>query len=101
MTSKADALVIDSGTGPRRVQLRDYLDATLETRSTASEYGWIKALREIEVDGQPLRRRFTLRGDSLWWFAELYLHKQQVILGVFRTILALERLIERAMARFI
>ena len=95
MTSKADVLVIDSGTGPRRVQLRDYLDATLETQSTAFEYGWIKALREIEVDGQPLRRRFTLRGDSLWWFAELYLHKQQVILGLFRTIAALERLIER------
>jgi hypothetical protein len=95
MTSKADVLVIDSGTGPRRVRLRDYLDATLETRSAASEYGWIKTLREIEVDGQPLRRRFTLRGDSLWWFAELYLHKQQVILGLFRTILALERLIER------
>lgn len=95
MTSKADVLVIDSGTGPRRVQLRDYLDTTLETQSTASEYGWIKALREIEVDGQPLRRRFTLRGDSLWWFAELYLHKQQVILGLFRTIAALERLIER------
>jgi hypothetical protein len=95
MTSTADVLVIDSGTGPRRVRLRDYLDATLETRSAASEYGWIKALREIEVDGQPLRRRFTLRGDSLWWFAELYLHKQQVILGLFRTISALERLIER------
>ena len=25
-------------------------------------------------------RRFTLRGDSLWWFAELYLHKEQAIL---------------------
>ena len=95
MTGEADVLVVDSGTGPRRVQLRDYLDATLETRSTASEYGWIKALRHLEVEGQPLRRRFTLRGDSLWWFAELYLHKQQVILGLFRTIAALERLIER------
>jgi hypothetical protein len=90
-----DALIVDSGTGPRRVQLRDYLDATLETTSAASEYGWIKALRQLEVDGVPLRRRFTLRGDSLWWFAELYLHKQQVVLGLFRTVAALERLIER------
>jgi hypothetical protein len=92
---RVDVLVVDSGTGPRRVRLRDYLDATLETRSTASEYDWIKALRRLEVDGQPFRRRFTFRGDSLWWFAELYLHKQQVILGLFRTISALERLIER------
>ena len=24
----------------------------------------------------PLRERFTYRGDSLWWFAELFLHKR-------------------------
>ena len=31
------------------------------------------------VDGTAFRSRFTLRGDSLWWFAELYLHKEQAI----------------------
>ncbi len=90
-----DVLVVDSGTGARRVRLRDYLDADAEERATVSEREWIKRLRHLSVDGQPLRRRFTLRGDSLWWFAELYLHKQQVVLGVFRTIAALDRMLER------
>ena len=45
---------------------------------------WIKGLRHARVDGVTLRRRFTVRGDSLWWFAELYLHKQQVILSTLR-----------------
>lgn len=90
-----DTLIIDTGTGTRQVRLRDYVDPAAETRSIASEYAWIKALRHLDIEGRPLRRRFTLRGDSLWWFAELYLHKQQVVLGLFRTIGALERMIER------
>jgi hypothetical protein len=90
-----DAIVLGRGTAARRVQLRDYLDPQLEARSVAAEYAWIKRLRHLTVEGQPLRRRFTLRGDSLWWFAELYLHKQQAILGLFRTIATIERLLER------
>ena len=39
----------------------------------------------------PLRRRFTFRGDSLWWFAELYLHKEQAILALFEIVAALRR----------
>jgi hypothetical protein len=89
-----DAIVLGRGTAARRVRLRDYLDPQLEARSVAAEYGWIKRLRHLTVDGQSLRRRFSLRGDSLWWFAELYLHKQQAILGLCRTIAAIERLIE-------
>ena len=40
---------------------------------TTRRYAWIKALRHLRVDGVPFRSRFTLRGDSLWWFAELCL----------------------------
>ena len=90
-----DAIVLGRGPAARRVRLRDYLDPQLESAAIASEYAWIKRLRHLTVDEQPLRRRFSLRGDSLWWFAELYLHKQQAILGLFRTIAAIERLIER------
>src|SRR6186997_2081515 len=90
-----DAVTVESGAGTRRVRLRDYLDRAAEERAIASERDWIKALRHVIVDGQPFRRRFTFRGDSLWWFAELYLHKQQVVRGLFRTIAALECLIER------
>src|SRR5918992_3969181 len=88
-------LLVESGTGPRRVHLSQYLDAAASETAAAEAYAWIKSLRHARVDGQPLRRRFTLRGDSLWWFAELYLHKQRAILGIFRTIAAAETLIER------
>jgi hypothetical protein len=90
-----DVISIDSGTGARRVRLSDYLQPDAEERAMAAEHDWIKRLRHLLVDGRPLRRRFALRGDSLWWFAELYLHKQQVVLDLFRTIAALDRLIER------
>lgn len=88
-------LLVESGTGPRRVHLSEYLDAAASERAADDAYSWIKSLRHARVDGVPLRRRFTVRGDSLWWFAELYLHKQRVVVGVFRTIAALEALIER------
>ncbi len=90
-----DELMIHGAGGPRRVQLADYLDGRAEEGAIASEHAWIKGLRQLNVDGVPLRRRFTYRGDSLWWFAELYLHKQQVVLDTYRTIAALEALIAR------
>ncbi len=90
-----DTVLVDSGTGARRVRLADYLDAAAEERAADCEYGWIKRLRLLNVDGAPMRRRFTFRGDSLWWFSELYLHKEQVVLNLFRAIAALERVIEQ------
>lgn len=90
-----DLVSIDTGSGTRRVQLIDYLDAAAEEAAKTSEHQWIKTLRHLDVDGQPLRRRFTFHGDSLWWFTELYLHKQQVVLNIHRTIAALEALVER------
>jgi hypothetical protein len=88
-------LDVDSGTGPRRVDLRAYLDAAGEERAHEDAYAWIKALRHARIDGVPFRTRFTFRGDSLWWFAELYLHKEQAILHVLRTLTAFDALIER------
>ena len=88
-------MVIDSGSGPRRVELAAYLDAAAEEAAHDAEYAWIKQLRHARVDGRPLRQRFTLRGDSLWWFTEIYLHKQQVIVDAHRVILAVESLIDR------
>jgi hypothetical protein len=85
---------IDSGTGARRVRLGEYLDAAAEERTAVEAHAWIKAIRHLDVGGQPLRRRFTLRDDSLWWFAELYLHKQRTILQTFRIVAAVDRVIE-------
>jgi hypothetical protein len=86
-------LMIDTGTGPRRVRLADYLDGDAEEHATAAAHAWIKTLRTARVDGVPLRRRFLFRDDSLWWFAELYLHKRRVILEMHRALAALERLL--------
>jgi hypothetical protein len=94
-----DVLFVERAAGSQRVRLDEYLDPAAEQRASTAEYEWIKQLRHLDVDGQPLRRRFTLRGDSLWWFSELYLHKQQTMLNVFRTIAALATLLAREQPR--
>src|SRR5690242_1357749 len=88
-------LDVDSGSGTRRIDLLSFLDADAEERAHAEEYAWIKALRHARVDGEPLRSRFTYRGDSLWWFAELYLHKDRGILDTLRILAAFDALVER------
>lgn len=87
-------LEVDSGSGSRRVELGSYLDPQREERAHDEAYAWIKAVRHLRVDGVPFRSRFTVRGDSLWWFAELYLHKRQAILEVLRTLAAFDSLVE-------
>jgi hypothetical protein len=89
------ALDVESGAGPRRVDLLSYLDAAREERAHEDAYAWIKAVRHLRVGGEPFRSRFTFRGDSLWWFAELYLHKEQAILNVLRVLSAFDALVER------
>jgi len=88
-------LTLTAGNGRKTVDLSGYLDAAGEERAQADAIAWIKGLRHALVDGVPMRRRFTCRGDSLWWFTELYLHKHQAILGLLRTIAALDALIAR------
>jgi hypothetical protein len=88
-------LLVDTGTGPRPIVLDDYLDAAREEQASLNAYAWIKEVRHARIDGQPLRRQFTVRGDSLWWFTELYLHKRQAILSIFRLIAALDRMLEQ------
>ncbi len=91
-----DALfLVQSGTQTKEVELHRYLDRAAEEQAVTESLTWIKQLRHASVDGVPLRRRFIYRDDSLWWFAELYLHKQQVITHLFRAIAALEALIAR------
>src|SRR4051794_30039353 len=88
-------LTLHVGPATRRVTLDTYLSGPDEEQAARSANAWIKSLRHLSVDGIPLRRRFTHREDSLWWFAELYLHKQQVVLQMFRTIAALDALLTR------
>ena len=86
---------IDSGTGPRHIRLAAYLDPEREEAAACETNDWIKSLRHARVDGATFRERFTYRGDSLWWFAELYLHKERTILSLVRAAHAVEALIER------
>jgi hypothetical protein len=88
-------LSCESGSTRRDIRLDDYLDASIADQATQDALAWIKRVRIARVDGRTLRQRFTFRGDSLWWFAELYLHKQQVIAHLFRTIAALDALVAR------
>ena len=71
-----------------------YLSPAAEEAAHENAYAWIKGLRGLVVDGAPFRDRFTVRGDSLWWFTELYLHREQVILDIHRAHAALAALIE-------
>ncbi len=51
---------------------------------------WIKTLRLVRYDGRTMRQRFRYRGDSLWWFTEIYLHKMKHLERAIATLLALE-----------
>ncbi len=56
---------------------------------------WIKRLRLVPYGGRPMRERFTYRGDSLWWFTELYLHKMKKLDRAVAVTLALDAARER------
>lgn len=79
----------------REVSLDTYLDAHAIEASERDANAWIKRLRHARVDGVPLRDRLMYRGDSLWWFVELYLHKQRTVVSAYRAIHALETLVAR------
>jgi hypothetical protein len=81
--------------GTHAAVLSAYLDARAEERAQDRAREWIKALRAVRVDGHSMRARFTAGQDSLWWFTEIYLHKEQAILTVMRTFSALDALVER------
>ena len=51
---------------------------------------WIKRLRLVPYGRQSMRERFTYRGDSLWWFTELYLHKMKKLDRAVAVTLALD-----------
>ena len=99
MTSSADALVlVRTGLSTRRVRLADCLDAAGRERAARRANAWIKRVRHARIDGLPFRERFTYRGDSLWWFAELYLHKEQTVLALLQAIEAGTALLGQAPA---
>ena len=88
------AITIITKNGKRTVSLASYLAPADEASAHRDAHTWIKELRHASVDGRGFRQRFTMRGDSLWWFTEIYLHKQRAPLDIHRVIAATGALIE-------
>ena len=83
-------------------ELRAWLSPAQLDQAPADANDWIKTFRHAEYDGRSMRDRFVYRGDSLWWFTELYLHKTRVMESAVSTIIALESaLAETVPARLI
>jgi len=78
------------GTG-QRVALSDLLTGTARDETRDLTNRWIKSLRLVRYGTTTMRERFTYRGDSLWWFTELYLHKVRHLEEAVATIVALDR----------
>ena len=88
-------LIVRTSSGSHRMSLASYLTPAAVEGAHERSYNWIKALRNLEIDGEPFREKFTIRGDSLWWFTEIYLHREQVVLDIHRCIAALNELLAR------
>jgi len=76
------------------IDLDDYGAGAIADEAAGRANAWIKSLRHVDVAGRPLRDRFHYRGDSLWWFAELFLHKEGVVDALWRTALTLDAVCE-------
>lgn len=87
-------VLLHANGGTRQVSLAGYLDSAAEEAAAIEANSWIKSLRHARVDGASFRERFTYSGDSLWWFAELYLHKERAVLALHRAIKAATALID-------
>ena len=72
------------------IDLDDYGAGAIADEAAGRANAWIKSLRHVDVAGRSLRDRFHYRGDSLWWFAELFLHKEGVVDALWRTALTLD-----------
>jgi len=92
MSTRGD-LLVRHGRAAHVVRLADHLSPEAADAAESAANRWIKQLRSARVDAVPLRDRFLLRGDSLWWFTELYLHKRRVIARAFAARSAVTNLI--------
>lgn len=89
-------LIVVTKRGRTRVALADYLSPADAEAAEAGGNQWIKQLRGLAIDSENFRDRFTFRGDSLWWFTELYLHKQRTAAQILATAAATRALLADA-----
>ncbi len=88
-------VVVAHGGARRDVSLGAFLSPEAAERAAERANRWIKGVRHLRLDGLAFRDRFTYRGDSLWWFAELYLHKLQAVLMWHERLEAIDALVAR------
>jgi hypothetical protein len=87
-------LALERGGRVETIDLDEYGAGAIADEAAGRANAWIKSLRHVDVAGRSLRDRFHYRGDSLWWFAELFLHKEGVVDAVWRTALTLDAVCE-------
>jgi hypothetical protein len=85
--------VVSGHGASKAVDLEPYLPSDAAERAEREANRWIKSLRRARVGSVELRDRFLFRGDSLWWFAELYLHKRRIVARALRAAGAFDALL--------
>lgn len=84
-----------SGAGSRVDRdLNAFLTPALRERARDDANQFIKRLRLVAYGTDTMRTRFTYRGDSLWWFTELYLHKMRRIDTAISAVHALDAAVQ-------
>jgi hypothetical protein len=86
---------VGSGGAGHELDIASLLSADTQDRVRAEANRWIKRLRLVPYGDVSMRERFTYRGDSLWWFTEIYLHKMRRLEDALATIFMLEAAVER------
>jgi hypothetical protein len=86
----ASLTCVTAGGAETSADLLSYLTPDLRDAARTETNRWIKSFRLVRFDGQSMRERFTYRGDSLWWFTELYLQKMRRLDAAVAGVLALE-----------
>jgi hypothetical protein len=79
----------------QRLETAALLSPVLQERVRVDANAWIKRLRLVRYGEVSMRECFTYRGDSLWWFTEIYLHKMRRLEDALATVFALESAIEQ------
>lgn len=74
----------------QRVDATTWHSPTIQERVRVEANAWIKRLRLVGYGEASMREQFTYRGDSLWWFTEVYLHKMRQLEDALATVFALE-----------
>jgi hypothetical protein len=90
---------IGSGGAGRALDTASLFSADTQDRVRVEANRWIKRLRLVPYGDVSMRERFTYRGDSLWWFTEIYLHKMRRLEDALAAIFMLEAAVEQTSPR--